>query len=273
MPSLNNSLPSLEDPLREDLFLRSGAHSLAPLCPALRPCRDFREELLERLSAPSSQALLLPFAGPPPEPRAEGDGEDEGDDASAIPLLLLRRATLAPLGARLCEVRWPSRAFPRNPAVLSEALALALGAPVAELHSHLQRQLQQRPLVLLHPTLRDDFDEDAPLRYYTAWLPELLSKVRAQHALHALQPLSWYALSPARRVLARALAALWPAPPLASRRAVAERQAQALIDRLQDPLRQRRALPVRALPVLVVPRLRSADLAHSSTEPAPEVRA
>lgn len=258
------------DPLREDLFLRGAAQSLAPLRPALFTVRAFRDDLLERLSAPQSQALLLPFAVPEPAGEEEIPGHE-------LPLLLLRRASLAALGARLIEVSWPSPAFPRNPAVMTEALALALQTPVAELTTALQRQLQQRPLILLHPALvaEDAFDreEDGPLRYYTSFLPELLGKVRAQHPLHALQPLSWIALTPLRRFLARALAALWPAPPLASRRAVAARDALVLMERLLDPLRQRRALPIHALPILSVPRLDEADLRAPAGAEEPRLEA
>jgi hypothetical protein len=97
-------------------------------------------------------------------------------------------------------VDWPTRPHSRDE--FREALARALGVAPASLAQDLSLRLTHSNLVLLHPCLRSRYVDDALVKYYTVWLPELIGESRPQMNLKCVQPVEWPPeASAARRVM------------------------------------------------------------------------
>ena len=86
-------------------------------------------------------------------------------------------------------VDWPTR--PRGRDEFREAIARALGVPPPRLAETFGMRLAHSNLMLLHPCVRARFIDDALVKYYTLWLPELLEEARPRMNVKSVQPIEW----------------------------------------------------------------------------------
>lgn len=87
------------------------------------------------------------------------------------------------------RVDWPLR--PVSAESFQERIAAALGCGTADLVPVLRRRLAHRNLILIHPPVSDQFDDEDLVSYYGRWLPELLMKVEPANRLKSIQPVAW----------------------------------------------------------------------------------
>lgn len=125
---------------------------------------------------------------------------------------------------------------------------LGCGADGDSLRRELQRRLAQRNLILLHPLVREGFEEPALRRYYTEWLPELLGEMSSECSLKCIQPVEWVESSSLARGLVRALGWLYSQPPSWIKRARQSERARDLLATLVST--NNKALPIYRLPDL-----------------------
>ena len=86
-------------------------------------------------------------------------------------------------------VDWPSRPASRDAFV--EALGKALEVPTTMVGRALADRLSAANLVLLHDCVKLRFNDDALVRSYTVWLPELLADLPHASKLKCVQPIEW----------------------------------------------------------------------------------
>lgn len=99
---------------------------------------------------------------------------------------------------------------PNAKGLFFDALAQTLGCPAARLVATLRAEMADQNLVLLHrPVCEKDFEDEAFLAYYTAWLPELIAEVDPDPrpddrvgAVKVVQGIAWYPSPPVQRGLA-----------------------------------------------------------------------
>jgi hypothetical protein len=89
----------------------------------------------------------------------------------------------------MTKVDWPAR--PSNRGECFELLAQALRVPVASIATEIAERLLHENLILLHPCIRARFVDQTLVRYYTEWLPELVSGRRPSMHLKCVQPIEW----------------------------------------------------------------------------------
>jgi hypothetical protein len=89
----------------------------------------------------------------------------------------------------MVRVDWPTR--PAGRAEFLELLAESLRAAPSTLEQEMAERLAFRNLVLLHPCVRARFVDEALVRYYTEWLPQLISGCRSGMNLKCVQPIEW----------------------------------------------------------------------------------
>lgn len=207
-------------------------------------------ELLTLIATPRSGILLLP-----------------GESGQGHERFLLRVRGVLPQDPprRILEVHW-RRPLPRIKVDFEVALIKALGCRPTELQAALSRQLMHRNLVLLHPCVREGFDEDLLVRYYTEWLPALLGEVHHPQGLKAVQPIEWTRAPSWLRILARLAVALWPGRPGWVCRALEDQAALAMLSRIEQKARPR--LPAHRLsPLMDITREHLADFCGTITLP------
>lgn len=145
---------------------------------------------------------------------------------------------------RVIRVEWRTRPFPKLRNDFLDALADSLKCTKEYLPSALREHLKHRNLFLLHPCVRDGFEDPALPLYYTQWLPQLLAEVDAPHHLICLQPLEWLRCGLMQKWLALFVNALWPRRLPFMHLALHEKAARKLIRTL---MQQGTQLPVQVL--------------------------
>ena len=93
---------------------------------------------------------------------------------------------------RIVHVSWRRASGP--PSIKQDymgALASSLGCDTEELESTLNQELEQRNLIILHPCVREKFEDKSFLKYYSDWLPDLLARVKSPKVVKAIQPIEW----------------------------------------------------------------------------------
>lgn len=138
------------------------------------------------LARPDHQVVILPG----------GQGE-----AHEFFLARLEVALPSHVPRKVVRVPWrkarpPSPSFPVDRRDFLAALLTALGHPTSNesmLPSVLSRNLQHHALVLLHPIVRRGYEHEALVKYYTDWLPTVLSSLRTEYACKLVQPIEWQA--------------------------------------------------------------------------------
>lgn len=181
------------------------------------------------LARPDHQVVLLP-----------------GSQGEAHEFFLARLEVALPseLPRKVLRVPWrkarpPSPSFPVDRRDFLAALLAAMGQPQADetvLTGALSRNLQHHVLVLLHPVVRRGYEDPALVRYYTDWLPSLLSALRTDYPCKLVQPIEWQptAASPcAPDIPATASSSELAARALITR-LVAQRKAPLLIEATKD---------------------------------------
>jgi hypothetical protein len=96
---------------------------------------------------------------------------------------------------------------------LADSLEVDTGARVdtrARLASAIEARLAHENLVLIHPCIRDHFDDEEIVRYYGETLPSLIADSGQPGCLKCLQPIEWRMAPALKRLGARVAAALWP---------------------------------------------------------------
>lgn len=93
----------------------------------------------------------------------------------------------------MMRVDWPTRPGSRQEYL--ELLAQTFRVPVGALAAEIAERLTHENLILLHPCIRARFVDQTLVRYYTDWLPELLSGRRPGMNLKVVQPIEWPAES------------------------------------------------------------------------------
>lgn len=131
----------------------------------------------------------------------------------------------------IVSVSWNRQPVPGSKKDLFSDLAQALGCPAdpIALRGELQRRLSQRNLILLHPLLREGFEEKSLQKYYGEWLPELLSDANPSGSVKIVQPIEWALASRWARLATAVLGWLPSEPRPFMRRARQAKRAQKLI--------------------------------------------
>jgi hypothetical protein len=112
-------------------------------------------------------------------------------------------------------VQWPRRPATQEDFLDPVAAALdvdtaARGNLRARLVAALRARLQHQNLILLHPCVRDRFDDEEIRRYYRETWPALIQAAEPAFRVKCLQPIAWRAAPPLKRLGARVASALWP---------------------------------------------------------------
>jgi predicted Ser/Thr protein kinase len=89
----------------------------------------------------------------------------------------------------MVRVDWPTR--PASRGEFLELLAASLRVAPSSLEEEIGERLAHKNLVLLHPCIRARFVDEALVRYYTEWLPQLVSDRRSGMNLKCVQPVEW----------------------------------------------------------------------------------
>ena len=145
---------------------------------------------------------------------------------------------------RVVRVEWHTHPFPKLRSDFLDALADSLKCAKEYLPNALREHLKHRNLFLLHPCVRDGFEDRALVQYYTEWLPQVLAQVDAPHHLICLQPIEWLRCGFVQRWLALFVKALWPRQLPWMHLALHEKSARKLIRTLAQQSTQ---LPVQVL--------------------------
>jgi hypothetical protein len=147
----------------------------APVRPSLRCNRALQWKTVDDLATDTSHEIIL-------VPGVTGQAHEHFLERVQI---LLRMDP----PRSVTTVDWPTR--PRSRDEFREALARALNVTPAALPRELGLRLARANIVLLHPCLRARFVDDAVVRYYTEWLPELIEESQPLMNLKCLQPVEW----------------------------------------------------------------------------------
>ena len=89
----------------------------------------------------------------------------------------------------MMRVDWPARPGSRQEYL--ELLAQTFRVPAGSLAAEIAERLTHENLILLHPCIRARFVDQTLVRYYTDWLPELLSGRRPGMNVKCVQPIEW----------------------------------------------------------------------------------
>lgn len=148
------------------------------------------------------------------------------------------------------SVSWSRQPVPptRKDLLSDLAKALGCGSEPAALRAELHRRLAQRNLILLHPLLREGFEEKALSLYYSEWLPELLGEITGSFSAKIIQPVEWAVAGAPARLAALLLGWLYSEPRPWLRRVRQARRARTFMTDLAE--RKSAALPISALPDL-----------------------
>lgn len=221
--------------------------------PELLTCnRDAQWGVLDRLLSSRDNCLILV-----PGPRGEGHGYF---------LDRIRLQLKSGLPTRIVEVSWRRPpAFPRIKRDYLEALAQALDCDTERLIKTFSQTLENENLIILHPCVWDNFDDDALVSYYTEWLPALLGNQAPCAGLKCVQPIEWRPSGRFVGLVAKLVTLLWSPPSPRVRAVLSQMQARSMISTLEHRLeKQQLALQVCQLPTLSrIKRLELLDFFHS----------
>jgi hypothetical protein len=87
------------------------------------------------------------------------------------------------------RITWPVRPLSRES--FYERIAMALECRTNALARTLRQRMTHRNLILIHPPVDDQFDDEDLVSYYVQWLPELLGEVNPAMRLKSIQPVIW----------------------------------------------------------------------------------
>ncbi|MDP9193869.1 MAG: TIR domain-containing protein [Acidobacteriota bacterium] len=139
------------------------------------------------------------------------------------------------------RIDWPLRPVSRDS--FRERIAKALDCRPEHLARELRTRMSHRNLILIHPEIDDEFDDEELVTYYAEWIPELLAEARPAMRMKSIQPIVWSDSTGVSKWLGL--------------QGDEEKQARALTESLQTKLR------AAATPVLTLARI---DLAPITSE-------
>lgn len=88
------------------------------------------------------------------------------------------------------RLEWPRGVRPASESAYRERLSRALNAG-SDLPGRLRELMAARNLILVHPDIRDEYDDPALVDCFTKWLPRLLDETRPAQKLKIIQPVAW----------------------------------------------------------------------------------
>jgi hypothetical protein len=137
-------------------------------------------------------------------------------------------------------VSWRGKYPPGSEDLYRERLARALDCRRdAELPFKLRQLMVSRNVVLLHPTIEDEFGDEAIAACFTQWLPRLLDEVKPALRLKCVQPIAW----DVPKGMAAASRRWFASKDAPAARGEAEKEAVALVAQIEE--KQTSLLPAR----------------------------